>query len=314
MTIGAACGRSEPGAGGATATPTTAAKETYPEPRWPAYFKPAKTVDDLMPAARQLARNRSGLQGNGMGILKEGESVLIVVNNDDADPMVLEAIDRALKERKIAPHIKFRSELLGKTRAQVAREQGDEGAGRRIEDAGIYQASAWVDGQFPNPAEPKAWLKKRRPELYAELFPGDKSPVGAGPGMSEGPSAGGEGGTARQGEQYRNRNAVGDAIKKYLTSHPEIRGVFWGGGGSTGLRRQLYPMSDKFLGLFVQDNIYNLQSPMSSYPGDVWQLAEEQLLEPLVYVDRMEAKDPEGIDVYADLTEEMAQKWAQGAY
>ena len=35
---------------------------------------------------------------------------------------------------------------------------------------------------------------------------------------------------------------------------------------------------------------------MSTYPGDVWQLAEEQLLEPLVYVDRMEAKDPEGLE------------------
>ena len=314
MLNAAACGRSEPAAGGAGSDTSkeAAAKETYPEPRWPAYFKPAKTADDLMPAARNLARNRSGLQGNGMGILKEGESVLIVVNNDDADPMVLEAVGRALKERKVIPHIKFRSELLGKSKEQVAREQGDEGAGRRIEDAGIYQASAWVDGQFPNPAEPKAWLKKRRPDLYAELFPGDKSPVGAGPGMAEG--GGGGAAAAGQGEQYRNRNAVGEAIKKYLTTHPEIRGVFWGGGGSTGLRRQLYPMSDKFLGLFVQDNIYSLQSPMSSYPGDVWQLAEEQLLEPLVYVDRVEAKDPEGIDVWADLTEEMSQKWAQGAY
>jgi hypothetical protein len=312
--VAAGCNRTQPQGEGATAASTAGGAQatSYPEPRWPAYFKPAKTADDLMPAARQLVRNRSGLQGSGMGILKEGESVLIVVNNDNADPMVLDAIDRALKERKVTPHIKFRYELLGKTKAQVAREQGDEGDGRRIEDAGIYQASAWVDGQFPNPAEPKAWLKQRRPDLYAELFPGDKSPVGAGAGMAEGPGAGGAPGA--QSEQYRNRNAVGDAIKKYLTDHPEIRGVFWGGGGSTGLRRQLYPMSDKFLGLFVQDNIYNLQSPMSSYPGDVWQLAEEQLLEPLVYVDRMEAKDPEGIDVWADITEDMAQRWAQGAY
>jgi hypothetical protein len=59
--------------------------------------------------------------------------------------------------------------------------------------------------------------------------------------------------------------------------------------------------------------VYNLQSQMSTYPGDVWQLAEEQLLEPLVYVDRMEAKDPEGL-VWADITDEMAQRWAAGAY
>ena len=113
---------------------------------------------------------------------------------------------------------------------------------------------------------------------------------------------------------YRSRNAVGDGIKKYLTEHPEIRGVFWGQGGSTGLRRQLYPMSDKFLGTFTTDNVYNLQSQMSTYPGDVWQLAEEQLLEPLVYVDRIEATDPEGLNVWADITDEMAQRWASGAY
>ena len=82
-----------------------------------------------MPAARALVRNRSGLQGNGMGILKEGESVLIVVNNANADPMVLEAISRALKERKVTPHIKFRYELLGQSKEQVAREQDQEEGG-----------------------------------------------------------------------------------------------------------------------------------------------------------------------------------------
>ena len=240
ISIGAACGRSEPAGPGTSTAAGTEPAETYPAPRWPAYFKPAKTADDLMPAARTLVRNRSGLQGNGMGILKEGESVLIVVNNDAADPMVLEAIGRALKERKITAHIKFRSELLGKSKEQVALEQEGDTKNRRIADAGIYQASAWVDGQFPNPAEPKAWLKKRRPDLYAELFPGDKSPVGG--GMGDGEGGGAEAGAAKKGapvqsDQYRNRNAIGDAIKKYLTAHPEIRGAFWGSGGSTGLRQ-----------------------------------------------------------------------------
>src|SRR5206468_191023 len=135
-------------------------------------------------------------------------------------------------------------------------------------------------------------------------------------GRDEAAGGGGEDvdtGTATSTD-YRSRNAVGEGIKKYLTAHPEIRGVFWGQGGSTGLRRQLYPMQDKFLGTFVTDNVYTLQSQMSTYPGDVWQLAEEQLLEPLVHVDRMEAKDPEGLDVWSDITEDMAERWAAGAY
>src|SRR5687767_129684 len=73
--LAAACNRPQQNAttGSGGSPDGSAQKETYPEPRWPAYFRPAKGVDDLMPAARALVRNRSGLQGNGMGILKEGE-------------------------------------------------------------------------------------------------------------------------------------------------------------------------------------------------------------------------------------------------
>src|SRR5204862_3431871 len=112
----AGCGKASqqpPAAAGGEAAPAAqvgANGEKYPAPRWPSYFKKPKSVDDLMPAARLLVRNQSGLQGKGMGILQPGESVLIVANND-ADPMVLDAIKRALVERKITPHIKYTYEL-----------------------------------------------------------------------------------------------------------------------------------------------------------------------------------------------------------
>jgi hypothetical protein len=318
------CNRAEqapPGAaaeakGGATPA-TAAAKETYPAPRWPSYFLPPKSVDDLMPAARAFVRNQSGLQGRGMGILKSGEEVLIVAAND-ADPMTLEAVKRALVERKITPHMKFVYEMAGETKEAAERRQSERSKGRDNVKAGIYQASQWIEGQFPNPAEPKAWLKQRRPEVYAELFPGERDvqPVASTQGERQRPR-GGESEDVESGTpsgDYRSRFAVGEGIKKYLTANPQIRGVFWGSGGSTGLRRQLYPMQEKFLGTFVTDNVYNLQSQMSTYPGDVWQLAEEQLLEPLVYVDRVEAVDPEGMNLWADITPDLAERWAQGAY
>ena len=53
---------------------------------------------------------------------------------------------------------------------------------------------------------------------------------------------------------------------------------------------------------------------MSTYPGDVWQLAEEQLLEPIAYASGLEITDPEGTNIRADITEDMARRWAQGAY
>ena len=144
----------------------------YPAPRWPSYFKTPNSVEDLMGAARSLVRNTSGFQGKGMGILKEGESVLIVANTS-TDPMVLEAIKRALVERKITPHIKYSYEWLNQSPDESKRRQTAVRQGRDITNAGIYQASSWIQGQFPDPAVPKKWLRERRPDLYKELFPGE---------------------------------------------------------------------------------------------------------------------------------------------
>ena len=52
--VAAACSRSDKGrTESANAAPRAgaAAGDTYPEPRWPSYFKPPKSIDDLMGAA-----------------------------------------------------------------------------------------------------------------------------------------------------------------------------------------------------------------------------------------------------------------------
>ena len=274
---------------------------SYPAPRWPSYFKKPDSVDELMPAARALVRNKSGFLGVGMGVLQEGESVLLAPNAG-SDPMVVDAIVKALAERGVKADVKYTFELLGMTREQVDRQQQNLQKGRRIADAGIYQASQWITGQFPNPDVPKAWLKERRPDIYAELFPAE---------------AGGAPAAAASDQPLsfsQEMNMVGAAIQVYLKKNPKLRGVFWGIGGGTGLRRAMYPMQEKFLGTFVIDNIWALQSQMTNYPGDVWQLAEEQILEPLVYTDRLEITDPEGTNLWSDLTPDMAERWSQGAY
>src|SRR5712664_1603764 len=215
--VAAACSRADKGReGGASATARAGATagEKYPEPRWPSYFKPPKSTDDLMDAARSFVRNQSGLQGKGMGILQAGESVLIVANSD-ADPMVLDAINRALVERKITPHMKFVYEMSGETKEQAAAKVTAREKGRDITKAGIYQASQWIENQFPNPSEPKAWLKARRPDVYKELFPGETGELVNDPATRQRPrgeAAGVEDADtgAATNTDYRSRNAVGD--------------------------------------------------------------------------------------------------------
>ena len=88
--------------------------------------------------------------------------------------------------------------------------------------------------------------------------------------------------------------------------------MFWGKGGPVFL--QLHPYEDKWLGMFLGDNRYNLITNGPSFPADVWLLAEEQTMEPLASVDKVQVTDPEGLDVWWDMTEDQAQRWVNGLY
>src|SRR2546425_2285 len=50
------------------------------------------------------------------------------------------------------------------------------------------------------------------------------------------------------------------------------------------------------------------------YMEATWWVESKQIMEPLVHVDKLTVKDPEGTDVWADITEDMAQRWARGVY
>ena len=89
----------------------------YPEPRFPSYLKKPKSVDEILPYARALARTKSGYEGKGMGVVNKGETVLLIPSVS-AEPMVLEAIVRALKERGIQVLVKFDPALSFSQRAR----------------------------------------------------------------------------------------------------------------------------------------------------------------------------------------------------
>ena len=115
-------------------------KVSYPAPRWPSYFRNPNSIDELMPAARSLVRNKSGFLGVGMGVLQQGETVLLVPSAR-SDVKVVEAIVKALEERGVKSHVRYTFEMLGKTREQVDRETANLRKGRRIDDAGRLDAA-----------------------------------------------------------------------------------------------------------------------------------------------------------------------------
>ncbi len=287
----AACGGGQP----ADQATEKQAKVEYPGPRFPSYLQPPTSIDEIMPHVRPIVRSRSGLQGAGLGVLEEGETVLLVASGE-ADDLILEAVKKGLEERGVNVILKRDYEMVG-----VSREEFQEYYKARrsyTSEQGYMEAANWVDLQFPDPAAAKAWFREKRPDLADKIFPQSRELT---PKLKV------------IYEKYRGES-MGTAIREFLEKNPKVRGVFWGKGGSTSLRRYLRPAEDKFLGLMLIDNRYDVMSQLGVYPGDLHQLAEDQTMEPLVHVDRIEVKDPEGTDLNADITEEMALNWSRGVY
>ncbi len=283
-----ACGRGQSSA-------ERAAAVRYPGPRYPSYLKPPASIEEVLPHVRPLARNKIGFQGNGLGIAQPGETVAFILA-PTAEDMIVQAVKQAMEERGVKVNLVPEYEVAG-----VSREDAlayEKARRTYTSEQGYMEAATWVEVNFPDPDAAKAWLKGKNPAVYDKLFPQSREL------------------TPRLKEVQKKYlwESVGKGIQNYLTEHPEVRGVFWGKGGGTFLRRNMHPMEDKFLGLFVIDNRWDVMSLLGTYPGDVWQLAEDQTMEPLVHVDKLTVKDPEGTDVWADITEDMAQRWARGVY
>jgi len=248
-----------------------------------------------MPYARAIARQTIGLQGEGFGILKQGEAVALVVEAT-ADDMIVGAIKRAIEERGVKVQILHDYELAGVSRADAAELR--KARQRFTSEKGYMEARQWIEERFADPEAPKKWLKERRPDLYNALYPSKAD-------MPD---------RLREAQKKLDRENVGKGIKDYLEKNPNVKGFFWGRGGTTTLRRYVRPYEEKFLGVMVFDNRWTVMSKISQFPGDVWRLAEERTIEPIAWSDRLEITDPEGTNLTSDLTEDMAERWARGVY
>src|SRR5688572_13686598 len=74
----------------------------YPAPRFPALPKDPTSVEEALPYARRMAENTAGSFGQGLGASRAGETI-IVIPSGQRNPHILEALRRALMERKVTP-------------------------------------------------------------------------------------------------------------------------------------------------------------------------------------------------------------------
>jgi hypothetical protein len=265
-----------------------------PEARFPGYLKSPETVELMMQQAMAAVSQKGGR--TPLGIVEPGEIVLIVVPYD-AEPMVQEAITLAFEKRKIEARIIYENELVGVSKDDmVALKQAKQlfkaGDGQQ-ESGGMFEMlGAWGDFNVY-----KQWLKEHDPVYYNATWPEINYP------------------NAKLAELDKNYNgAVSEAVIKYLDEHEEIDRVFFRTGGRTLVRASLKHQGKKLVGNYTYMNQYDLMSQVPNVPADVWRMLEGKVIDPLGFIDRYEASDPEGTALWGDVTPEEAKHWAEGSY
>ena len=270
-----------------------AEKTKYPAPRFPSYLRPPKSVDDIMPFARAAVRQTGGR--TPLGLVEKGMGALVVTETG-ADPMVMQAIKRAYEERGVKIYIVSEHELLNVNKDEALKAL--KALRWYTSEQGYMEVRRWIDDLFVEADAPRKWLKERRPDLYNAIY----SKIEEVPQKQR-----------EFAKQFESAN-VAERMIKYLDQHPDITAVFWRRGGRPRTARLLKAHSTKFFGNFIFDNRYELMNKASTFPGDVWKLAEERVVEPLAWADRAEANDPEGTQMSFDLSEEHAKIWGSAAY
>jgi hypothetical protein len=274
-----------------------AGKFDYPEPRFPSYLKPPKSVEDLMPQARAYALSKEGTQGQGMGKFNHGDTLLLVPDVT-AEPLPLEAVRRALIERGINVVIKTEAEMVGLTDSDG--ETYRKATVIPSAQKGYLEArNYWISDYprvFAHPEIAKKWLKDRRPDLYDALYPKDQE---LSPELKD---------------KMSMRN-IGAAIRDYLDKHPEVSGVYWGKEGGGFYFRYLAPQQAKHKGFTIFTNQWALGSQLATFPSDVFHLIEKKTVDLMTLdIDKVRVTDPEGTDISWDVSPEMANRWINSIY
>ena len=266
----------------------------YPPPRFPSYLKPPKSIEDIMPFTRAAVRQTGGR--TPLGLAEKGTTVAIF-SEPTTENMIMQAIKRAYEERGVKVQIVPEHQLLGVSKEEALKAV--KASSWFTSEQGYMEVRAWLLQRFSDPEVPKKWLKEHRPDLYKAVFQREEE------GVSQE--------LVDLGRKFGGRS-VGEAIVKYLDQHKEVNAVFWRRGGRTVTRKAIEPYGNKYFGNFIFDNRYELMNKAATFPGDIWRLVEERVIEPLSWVDRVEVKDPEGTNFSFEVDEKQAQSWAEGAY
>jgi hypothetical protein len=225
-----------------------------------------------MPSARLAARQIGGR--TPLGLTQRGEHLLVVVP-DFQDPLVLDAVKRALEERGVQVTAMKSYQMSGLTEAQAAENMA------ALRKSFTYGSDGWTEAASDRLERfvPAAEYKAARP-----------APLPHPPKTND-----------------------LDGTVAYVAAHPDVDRVIYGSGGRARQQRAFGKNAGKFLGNWTYDKQSDLLSKVPEFPGDVWRTMEEKILDALPFIEHVRMTDAEGTDVQWRVTEEEAERHAKAA-
>jgi len=265
-----------------------------PDAKFPDYLKKPGTIEEMMPQARAAVTQKGGR--SPLGLAEPGDVVLVIVPYN-ADPLIQKAIGQAFNARNIKVHILYENDMVGVSREGMEtltriKNVFKSGDGQQESARMFEELGAWPDFNVY-----KNWVKQKDPVYYAATWPEIAYPNEA---------------LEKLDKSYDS--AVFAAVIEFLDEHPEINHIFFRNGSRTLTKSSLKHHGDKFMGNYTYLNHYDLMSQVPNLPADVWRMLEGKIIDPLAFVDRYEATDPEGTAIYGEITAAEAKIWADGSY
>ena len=279
----------------------------YPPPAYPTPPTPPKTVDEALPVARNLVRQTAGR--TPLGRVERGQKAVIFTTNTawlEPNYNVLKAMVVAFKERQI--DVLF-------VLPQLKQDWVQEGPGYDPAAFGWSEAVGWING-FSRPDEAKEWLRKKNPTLWEKLYAPGANPYGIRKEASGAMPAGASPVTDKTKKAIASDPAFtvwSGGTKEFFDQYKKpVDAIFAGSGGRPGVLKRLGPYGEKLYGNFVYTD-YKVAMMDYEFPGDVWRLVEERMIEPIAFTDKVHYTDPEGTDLTWEVDKQTAELWFQGA-
>jgi hypothetical protein len=270
----------------------------FPPARFPLLPAMPQSWDTAVPYAREAYENKLAFAGYGLGLPAAdlARCSPLIIFPTGADPVFVRALIRVNIEHHTSGIFLHDYEVVGVSRKDA--EALEKFTNANTAEKGFMGVSRWLDS-WPDPKVPQNWLKASRPDLYALLYPTDHILPA----------------DLEAAKEKLTTNNVGKELQTFLQKHPEVNpGVFWGSGDWNYTRRALGSFADLWLGPSPSTRRWVVMSEVSSYPDEVWRLSERKTIELIADVDQIQVSDPEGTNLSWEISEEMAKRWAKGAY